>query len=525
MNPRLLLSLVVVLAGSYAAAFDAAAIRRVTLYPGSATVERVAKVSAGATGLEVGDLPAGFDVRTIRIDADAGIRLGEFSVRDVARTDAVHPRQAELEAKIQNLGDQMALLEVERQSAELVTLYLKGLGAPAEAGKPVSLEARALGATLEAIRHGGADAFARQHKVAIQKRELEKQQAVLQQELEKLAGQGRDSRIIRLSLAADRAGEIRISYQLNGPGWQPVYRAMLDTDSGQVQIERQAVIAQASGEDWRNVALRLSTGQPRSNPQGPAPRPWSLSLPEPVYLERAAAAPLAAKAQPSLARMALNEAEALFDVNEVQGAFATEFEVPASVSLPADGRKVTVSLGRQSLPMKLRVQAVPRQDTAAFLIAAGAQPQGVWLPGEVQLYRDGAYVGATHWRAQDGKQLELPFGRDDLVRVTASHGKTLSGSGGFLEQRRERQIAVEYTVQNRHRQPVDLVLLEPTPFSTHEQIKVETRFAPKPAQENWEGMNGVVAWVQTLPAGATQTFSVTSQIAWPKDRDIVGLPR
>lgn len=519
---RLLPLVALFFAAGLAHAQDASRITRVTLYPGAATVERVARVTAGATKLELAGLPASFDVRTIRVEADNGIRLGEFTVQDVASTEAINPRQAELEAKIEALGDQLAQLDIERQSAELVTAYLKELGTPAENGKAASPEGRNLSATLDAIRQGGSDAFSRIQKVALQKRALEKQQAALQRELAKISDRNRDSRRLNLSLAAERNGEIRISYQLNGPGWQPVYRATLDSASAHVEIERQALIAQNSGEDWSNVALRLSTGQPRSAPQGQPPRPWNISIREPQPVAAYAAKPMAmpAAAPAPLARR--SSEEALFNVTELQGAFATEFEVPARISLPSDGRKVTVSLARQSLPMKLRVQVVPRQDASAFLVAAGERPQGVWLPGDVQLYRDGAYIGATRWNAQDGDKLELPFGRDDLVRVTVNQGKQMNSSSGFIEQRRERQIASEYVVSNQHRQPVELLLLEPSPVSNNEQLKVESRFTPQPVRQDWDSKPGVVAWEQTLPAGSTRKFGVDYRITWPKDALVSG---
>src|SRR5437879_13491940 len=48
---------------------------------------------------------------------------------------------------------------------------------------------------------------------------------------------------------------------------------------------------------------------------------------------------------------------------------ATEFEVPGTVSLPSDGRKLTVSLAKLSLPAKMRLRVVPRLDAAAVVTA------------------------------------------------------------------------------------------------------------------------------------------------------------
>lgn len=527
---RTTLCLAVLLATGAAQADDASRITRVTLYPGSATVERVAHVAAGASRLEIGELPANFEVQTVRIESDSGIRLGEFSVKDVASTEALNPRQSELENRIQALTDQLAQLDVERQSAELVTAYLKGLGDTGEGTQArQATDTRNLAATLEAIRHGGADAYGRIQRVTIQKRSLEKQLTALQSDLDRIRANTRDSRKLTLTLAAERGGDVRLSYQVNGPGWQPTYRATLDSASGKVELVRQALIAQNSGEDWSNVSLRLSTGQPQAAVQGREPNPWMLTLREPAparsYAPMAAMAAAPAPA-PILAPLAKTRerAEPLFDVAEIQSMYATEFEVPARITLPSDGRKITVQLNQQSLGVKQRVQVVPRQDTTAFLIASADRPQGVWLPGEVQLYRDGTYVGATRWDAQSGEKLDLPFGRDDLVRVTVAHNKAISGSAGIIGSSRERQIGDTYTVTSQHRQPIELLLLEPTPVGNHEDLKVEKTFSPKPNKEDWDDKRGVAAWQTTLEAASSLKFNVNYRITWPKEDSVIGLP-
>src|SRR5262249_10803450 len=99
-------------------------ISHVTLYAGSATVERSVAVSPEKTRIELTGLPGNFDVRTLRVEADPGIRIGEVSVKDVGRANALGPREADLEARIQALKDSRAMLEVEAKSAELVRDFL-----------------------------------------------------------------------------------------------------------------------------------------------------------------------------------------------------------------------------------------------------------------------------------------------------------------------------------------------------------------------------------------------------------------
>lgn len=502
-----------------ALARDISKITQVILYPGSATIERTAQVNAGAQKLEITQLPANFAIETLRLEADPGISLGEFTVLDRTGESVPNPKQAELEKQIQAIGDQIALIEVERQSAELVTGYLGGLRENPDNVK--TTEARQLLSALEAIRNGGQDAYIRIHKAGIQKRNLEKQQALLQSELEKIKGQSRASRNLSVRLASSQSGSVRISYQVNGPGWQPAYRATLDTARAMVRIERQALIAQASGEDWHQVPLRLSTSQPLISPEGRPAQPWELRILETHPVLAKAAAPRTAERMLDAAPALMMAEHAALPIPQVfDGAFATEFEVPTQVTLPADGRQITIPLAQYDMPAKLRIQAVPRQDPSAFLVAKGELPPGVWLPGSIQLYRDGAYVGNTTWSAHDTHQLILPFGRDDLIRISVNHPQTRTSESGLIEQRRTRQLVTEYTIHNRHKKAIELTLLEPSPVSTDEKIKVEKRFEPAISQENWEEKKGVIAWEYPLAAGATQKFSTHYQISWPKEAQI-----
>lgn len=77
--PAAVAAVAVVLSGGTACAEDASRITAVTLYPGSATIERTARVEPGMTLLQISGLPANFDPQSVRVDADAGVALGEVN--------------------------------------------------------------------------------------------------------------------------------------------------------------------------------------------------------------------------------------------------------------------------------------------------------------------------------------------------------------------------------------------------------------------------------------------------------------
>ncbi len=516
MPSRSLAALAVIGAFAWTDGAFAQQITRVTLYPGSATIERTAQVNAGAGKVELTGLPASFDPRTLRVETDAGIQIGEVAVKDVSRTEALGAREAELEARIQRLKDEKAALDVDVKTAELMRNYLASLSARPEGEKAPrpTFDPKA----LDAIRRGGTDAYGVIQRTEIKKRELDKRIAALEGDLARVRNGARDMRTIAISYTATHPGALRANYQVMNAGWRPQYRAALDSATSRVALDRQAAIMQRTGEDWRGVTLRLSTGAPRSA-QTVDPAPWQLVIRPPVVPLPANAA-LRSEARADKLAPASEPAQ----VAEFQTEYTTEFEVPGKVDLSADGRQVTVSLAQQQVPVKQRIRVVPRRDTAALVTAEADLPEGVWIPGDVQLYRDGSYVGSTYWPAQAKERLVLPFGRDDRVQVSMKRLKDRKGAAGIISQRAEREVATLYTVTSRHKVPVELLLLEAAPVPVDDKITVDTSFEPKPKSANWEEHRGVYAWEQPLAPGQTLKFVAGYTISYPKDAGVAGLP-
>jgi len=505
----------------------AQAISRVTLYPGSATIERSAKVQAGVGKVRLAGLPANFDPRTLRVETDSGIHVGEVAVQDLSRAEAVGKREAELEERIQKLRDEKAALDVDVKTAELVRDYLKSLNSRTPDAKAPPIDARSIPAVLDAIRRGGADSYGTIQKMEIRKRELDKRIGVLTAELSRIRNGAHEERTVTITYTAQKAGELRAAYQVANAGWKPQYRAALDSNTSRVELERQAAVVQRTGEDWRGVKLRLSTGQPRAAAIVD-PNTWQLVIRPPAEPRSTAEGQRyemakAARADRAAAPAAM-PVEAPPPIAEFQTEYTTEFEVPGTVDLAADGRQVTVSLARQQIAVKQRVRVVPRRDTAAMVTAEADLPDGVWIPADVQLYRDGGYIGSTYWQAQAKERMVLPFGRDDRVQVAVKRLKDRKGAAGLLNQKNERQVASLYTVTSRHKMPVELLVLEAAPVPVDDKISVESVLEPKPKTANWEDRKGVNAWEQPLAPGETLKFVADYTITYPKEAAVIGLP-
>jgi uncharacterized protein (TIGR02231 family) len=297
-----------------------------------------------------------------------------------------------------------------------------------------------------------------------------------------------------------------------------------------------ASISQKTGEDWSKVKLRLSTGQPNLTAYAPDPSPWLLSWRPPQEmgeLTRYRYAPAQAAPPAPPAPMAVSVTgsrnrsadDYVAPVVETQGTFTTEYEVPARVDLASDGREISVGLAKQNLAVKQLVRISPRtsRDMAVLTVDA-PRPEGVWLPGQVQLRRDGSYVGALYWNPQSSERFSMSFGRDPLVRVAVEHRDQKSGQAGFFRQENQKRIADTYVVTSFHRQPVDILVLEPTPVSESDKVNVKVALSPEANVKDWQQRRGLVGWERSLKPNETARFNVDYVIDYPKEGRVEGLP-
>lgn len=519
--------------GAHAA--PAAPITDVLLYPGGATITRTVQVRPGMTQAVIDGLPAAFDMQSLHAEASSGVRVGEIVNTDVAGTHPVNPDEARLDARITALQDQQDALDAQAKSSQMELDYLTrlmsvGVAPDDRRDRPARMmDPRTLTGLAEAMHTAAAKSLARMQALSVQKREIGKRVDALQRDLDRLRTAGTDTRTLTVNFAAQRAGTLRISYEVSNAGWRPAYRASLDSENSKVKLERDAIISQQTGEDWHDVRLTLSTSQPRQATRGQEPQPWLLSYVAQVFREAFRRAPVAMEAAPMpsaaitnqgvIADKALSKPAAAPyapPTFETQGVFANTYEVPARTSLASDGREVSVELTRHDLAVKQYFQVTPRAEAAAYVTAEADMPQGDWPQGAIQLFRNGSYVGRGTWNPQDTDKLVLGFGRDDKIRVSVKPLKADSSSSGTLSKRRHRKIATLFSFVNRHQRPVTLQVLVASPVSTSDEVEVKTGFIPQPSHENWQDKRGVMEWnVEIAPRGMAR-IKTAYDIAYPE---------
>ncbi len=502
----------------------------VLVYPGGAQVTRLASVAAGARELVVSCVTARFDPDSLLIDAPAGVNLGPVQIETLPRERAPECATSPLDEQLRRLEAQRDPLTAESAALDASIGYLKALGG----GEARATPATGIAATADGIRKTAQDALLRQAQLRRQLDDLDRQIAPIRSERDRLAAANPQWRHLRVRLSTTKDAELKLSYRIALAGWAPSYRALLDTASGALTLERLAQVSQQSGEDWRHVKLRLSTAQATQKVGQNAPRPWLLSLqppPPPMAAEPRAypapppPAPPALQSSVSTKRSVPAEPEPdRFDLSVFQGSHAAEFVLPLRVNIDSGTQRASLALGGEKLQARLIARVQPQSEAAAYLVADVAKPAGSWPAGTLQLLRDGALVGSTALNvAMSTDTLELPFGRDDSVRVQVEPEQRNAGNTGFIGARAEHKYGRAWVVENRHAAALTLQVVEAAPVSQHEDIKVQAQYSPAPTTQAWRKQPGWVLWEQPLTAGASQRFTADYVISAPKEAQVTGL--
>nr|WP_297523885.1 DUF4139 domain-containing protein [uncultured Roseateles sp.] len=501
---------------------ETAAIAQVLLYPGGAQVDRTVRVSAGATQARFPCLAPNLDRDALQIHAPPGVNLGELKLERVARDSL--PECRVRDPRVRDLEKQRGAVEADMSGVDIALGYLKGLSDREAKPGP------GLSAGIEALRRNAQDLVSRQQ---VLKERLQELNVALNAALAAQPASTEDVSVATLRLSTTVDAQVGLSYRLSrSAGWQPQYRARLDTATGALAIERLARIGQTSGEDWIDVKLKISTVQPRQSLGAAPQQPWRIGIQPPASRGRTRfdePAPVAEPAPMALSRLEVRGSAVQplnFDPSVFDGEFGTEYDLPQRITLRSNGQYATVSLSRLALEARLLAQVQPSTEAAAYLVAEVPRPQGSWPGGTMQMFRDGNLIGEMPLLLGLGQTSTwaLPFGRDERLRVRVDPEKRDGADTGLIGTRRERMLTRQWEIENLRGRAVTLRVLEAAPVSEHEDVRVQTQFTPPVTQANWREQPGIQMWELPLAPNQTQRFQAVYKISVPKDAAVSGMP-
>jgi uncharacterized protein (TIGR02231 family) len=313
-----------------------------------------------------------------------------------------------------------------------------------------------------------------------------------------------------LELTLEGLGEarVRVRYLVPCAVWRPAYRARLLGE--QVEVEAEALIWQATGEDWSEVRLRLSTARPTLGTSPPRLTEDALRV-RPKAAEEKKVVEVAMREERIQTTGEGVEATELPGLDD--GGEARLLEAPGRPSVPGDGQPHRVPLFRFQAPAALE-QACPAELTPVVsLVARFPNTSGqVLLAGPVDLIRQAGFVGrALLGFAAPGETVKLSFGSLDGLQVVRATDERVEESR--MSGRRVTTHTVTLHVSNARPEPARLVLEERIPVSEVKEVEVQVltaRCSPAPTSVSPQG---VARLELALPAHGTGTARFTWELS------------
>ena len=513
-------------------------VNAVTLYPQGGTVTRRVDFSApaGQHSLILTDLPQNTPLAAVRVAVE-GATMGSVT----ARSDYVPPRDPETSSAIeaardkvegleQSLRDGEAAVEAIRQeekSAQARIGFLSQLGkGEAVAGMDAAglrdLVAM-IGEESLAARQAALDARQRAGAADRALKDLRKDLEQARAALRALVPQDTPRAMLAVAISTEQPaeGQVTVTYTIPEAGWQPVYDLKLTRESGELEIERGAFIRQATGENWQDIALTLSTSRPSDQTAPGGIWPWLRRVtdpdaPIPKMLSRGAAADAVAElAAPQAEAMIVEQAAARFD------GLAVTYDYPGAVSVASDADRVRVALGTLSLQADIVAQAVPLADDRAFLMAGftNTADELILPTPEARFYLDGRFIGQRFLdMIPAGAEADLSFGAIDGLRLARVIPQRQEGDKGVFTRSSALDETVQIEVENLTAQDWPMRVLDRVPYSEQEELQIEWSAEPSPSETEVDDKRGVLAWTFDLPAGQTQAITLDYSLEWPEGK-------
>lgn len=254
-------------------------IEKVTVFLQGAQVERTAQqgLRAGKYNLVFSDMSAKIDKQSIQLKAE-----GKLTVLSV--THQVN------HLKEQKVQDEIRQLEVQKeQMAEKIALEQNMKNVYTQEEQIILKNQLIKGdATLKAAELKEAADFQRQRLTEVYQKlqETDRSLKKMNTEQQKIAKQlselnaKKDLSTSEIFVAVDvkepTNGVFRLSYLVQQSSWFPSYDIRVTDISKPISLLMKANITQESGEDWKDVNLFLSTGNPNENGTKPTLSPWYL---------------------------------------------------------------------------------------------------------------------------------------------------------------------------------------------------------------------------------------------------------
>ncbi len=388
--------------------------------------------------------------------------------------------------------------------------------------------------------------------------------------------------VVTIGKSSIASASVTLRYLVRDAGWSPRYGVRADVESNALVVEYDAEIRQATGEDWKDVNLTLSTAQPtdRAAPGEVSPFYVDVFVPQPMvsgttgsadqWFDRAEEKDAAlserrrdarksgAPGRPAGPAGSLNaavtadyfaepaqnkELQALYaDSGASRSGTVVTFPIARATSIPSDAsrtRKLRIAT-IETKPTFVYV-ARPLVETAVYLKAVTANTSAYqFLAGPATVFLGGDSVGTTVLPdLAVGAEMTFWLGTDRRIEAKRVLVKKETVEKGVFDKADVTRWEYRVDLTSTDAKPVTIEVVDRMPVSRNEQIKIEFKdgtganavaLASDAKFVTDEKPQGILKWLVALPAASAPGKPAQKSIAWsvlvskPKGTETTGLP-
>jgi len=511
----------------------ASEVERVSVFLQGAQVFRVAeaRVPAGKSVLKFIRLDPDLNPESIQFNAEEGLMvLGVSHSRNYLEEPFATEEASRLKALIKVKRDsvklEQAMIEVYNQE-EIMLMANQSIGGSTSGVELGRLESAA-NFFRQRLTEINQQVLVRNSRVATLNEEIQE----LQNQLQRRVAEQRSLYVSELEVTINAASsgvrDFELNYVTGRARWSPLYDLRVSDIDSPLELFYKAEIAQATGEEWENAQLVLSTADPRQATVKPNVRTRRVGFYNPrenrrrALEDRLSKIPARALSEEMAAEPAADLAmEGLPSAPPVQtrsNTTTTEFEISEPYTIESDVDPTLVDIARHELDPEYEYYAAPALSEKAFLTArlTGWESLNL-LSGSSNLFFNGTFLGQTFLDMENvSDTLDLSLGTDQGIVIERKREEEFTRKQ-LLGNRKTDIYGFEIEVRNNKSVPVSIVIEDQIPVSSDNQIEVDLQEEGGAAVEE---ETGVLRWEEVIEPASTLTLNFRYSIRYPKGRTV-----
>ncbi len=518
-----------------------APIEKVTVFSDRAEVTRSARFSCNERDsvlLALPLLPESLDARTLRAKAHSRAEVVGLASRLESVEQPLDPEVASIREELQRIEDARSVLDHRKRTAEergsAASAYATYLTAVLrEASRGEQADAELWSAAMDTI-HTEREKLAKELlEIAAERKTLDRRADLLgrrlsaKQAARKLLERER-GHLVEVTLVCRETGrgDLSLSYVVRGATWAPEYDLRFVSEGsdgvgeGRARIEVGAIVRQATGEDWGEATIVLSTARPRLGAKAPQPATLYIDgeevgkervLVQDVEDRRALPVGTGETDRPAPSQAQLDD-----------GGRAFTLTLPGKVDIRADNRPYRFPVDAIETAASGRRVSAPKLAPHVYRVVQLENPASFpLLKGRMHVFRDGAYAGRVALEhTAPGAPMEISMGADETVRIRRDELTEIDRSPGFLRRTRRMERAYRIEIVNAATGPATVEVRESIPVSRVDDIEVRLDQSRTTSGFDFDEERGILSWTVELEEGEKAHVDLAFTVRLPDDWEL-----